>query len=237
MGSTITHTRAPASTRALARRSFAIAGDGAHGGTKIALDGPWLLQGFHRQGRQYHRESRRPRRDVDRGQGPAGCVAGRLGQDPCPALIRSRSRTATANNRARTWNRGPRSTASGCRHGGGSRGTKAARLRSRARSASKTSRLNSGPVTLGGWVWRERMGIEPTRSLFPDPSPVLKTGPGTSHGRAPERCLSRTCDEYTNIRFVGSTGYFTGFVPQIGGKGDGTASKAEAERGILGNGR
>ena len=27
------------------------------------------------------------------------------------------------------------------------------------------------------------MGIEPTRSLFPDPSPVLKTGPGTSHGR------------------------------------------------------
>jgi hypothetical protein len=29
------------------------------------------------------------------------------------------------------------------------------------------------------------MGIEPTRSLFPDPSPVLKTGPGTSHGRAP----------------------------------------------------
>jgi hypothetical protein len=34
-------------------------------------------------------------------------------------------------------------------------------------------------------VWRERMGIEPTRSLFPNPSPVLKTGPGTSHGRAP----------------------------------------------------
>ena len=33
--------------------------------------------------------------------------------------------------------------------------------------------------------WRERMGIEPTKSLFPDPSPVLKTGPGTSHGHAP----------------------------------------------------
>ena len=33
--------------------------------------------------------------------------------------------------------------------------------------------------------WRERMGIEPTRSLFPDPSPVLKTGPGTSRGHAP----------------------------------------------------
>jgi hypothetical protein len=33
--------------------------------------------------------------------------------------------------------------------------------------------------------WRERMGIEPTRGLFPDPPPVLKTGPGTSHGRAP----------------------------------------------------
>jgi hypothetical protein len=31
------------------------------------------------------------------------------------------------------------------------------------------------------------MGIEPTRSLFPDPSPVLKTGPGTSRGRTP-RC-------------------------------------------------
>jgi hypothetical protein len=33
--------------------------------------------------------------------------------------------------------------------------------------------------------WRERMGIEPTRSLFPDPSPVLKTGPSTSNGNAP----------------------------------------------------
>jgi hypothetical protein len=29
--------------------------------------------------------------------------------------------------------------------------------------------------------WRERMGIEPTRSLFPDPSPVLKTGQSTSY--------------------------------------------------------
>ncbi len=29
------------------------------------------------------------------------------------------------------------------------------------------------------------MGIEPTRSLFPDPSLVLKTRPGTSLGRAP----------------------------------------------------
>ena len=35
--------------------------------------------------------------------------------------------------------------------------------------------------------WRKRMGIEPTKSLFPNPSPVLKTGPGTSHGHAPER--------------------------------------------------
>jgi hypothetical protein len=33
--------------------------------------------------------------------------------------------------------------------------------------------------------WRERMGIEPTRSLFPNPSPVLKTGPSTSNGNAP----------------------------------------------------
>ncbi len=33
--------------------------------------------------------------------------------------------------------------------------------------------------------WRERMGIEPTRSLFPDPSPVLKTGAGTSRTHAP----------------------------------------------------
>ncbi len=33
--------------------------------------------------------------------------------------------------------------------------------------------------------WRERMGIEPTKSLFPDPSTVLKTVPGTSHGTAP----------------------------------------------------
>jgi hypothetical protein len=33
------------------------------------------------------------------------------------------------------------------------------------------------PVT----KWRERMGIEPTRSLFPDPSPVLKTGQSTSY--------------------------------------------------------
>ena len=37
----------------------------------------------------------------------------------------------------------------------------------------------------------ERMGIEPTRSLFPDPSPVLKTGPGTSHGRAPRSVRKR----------------------------------------------
>ena len=29
------------------------------------------------------------------------------------------------------------------------------------------------------------MGIEPTRSLSPDPSPVLKTGPSTSYGHAP----------------------------------------------------
>jgi hypothetical protein len=29
------------------------------------------------------------------------------------------------------------------------------------------------------------MGIEPTRSLFPDPSLVLKTRPGTSRGHAP----------------------------------------------------
>ena len=29
---------------------------------------------------------------------------------------------------------------------------------------------------------------------------------------------------------VGPTGYFTGFVPQIGGTGDGTARKVEAER-------
>jgi hypothetical protein len=41
------------------------------------------------------------------------------------------------------------------------------------------------------------MGIEPTRSLFPDPSPVLKTGPGTSHGRAPRCGRTRTCDEHT----------------------------------------
>ena len=33
--------------------------------------------------------------------------------------------------------------------------------------------------------WRERMGIEPTKSLSPDPSPVLKTGPSTSNGHAP----------------------------------------------------
>ena len=40
---------------------------------------------------------------------------------------------------------------------------------------------------MGGW--RERMGIEPTRSLFPDPSLVLKTRPGTSRGHAPvKRC-------------------------------------------------
>ncbi len=41
------------------------------------------------------------------------------------------------------------------------------------------------------------MGIEPTRSLFPDPSPVLKTGPSTSYGHAPRRCPPRACDEYT----------------------------------------
>jgi hypothetical protein len=29
------------------------------------------------------------------------------------------------------------------------------------------------------------MGIEPTRSLFPNPSPVLKTGAGTSRTRTP----------------------------------------------------
>ncbi len=34
------------------------------------------------------------------------------------------------------------------------------------------------------------MGIEPTRSLFPDPSPVLKTGPGTSRGRAPRSLVT-----------------------------------------------
>ena len=49
--------------------------------------------------------------------------------------------------------------------------------------------LNGCPATLQfyapGANWRERMGIEPTWSLFPDPTPVLKTGPGTSHGNAP----------------------------------------------------
>jgi hypothetical protein len=36
-----------------------------------------------------------------------------------------------------------------------------------------------------GREWRECMGIEPTRSLFPNPSPVLKTGAGTSRTRTP----------------------------------------------------
>ncbi len=34
--------------------------------------------------------------------------------------------------------------------------------------------------------WRECMGIEPTRSLFPNPSPVLKTGAGTSRTHTPQ---------------------------------------------------
>ncbi len=41
------------------------------------------------------------------------------------------------------------------------------------------------------------MGIEPTRSLFPNPSPVLKTGPGTSRGHTPVCCPTRAGDENT----------------------------------------
>jgi hypothetical protein len=40
------------------------------------------------------------------------------------------------------------------------------------------------------------MGIEPTRSLFPDPSPVLKTGAGTSRASTPKAVSVRT---YVNI--------------------------------------
>src|SRR5258707_12247167 len=36
------------------------------------------------------------------------------------------------------------------------------------------------------------MGIEPTRSLFPDPSLVLKTRPGTSPRTTPERVSYRS---------------------------------------------
>ena len=49
-------------------------------------------------------------------------------------------------------------------------------------------------------VWRERMGIEPTRSLFPDPSPVLKTGPGTSRGHAP-RSVCKSQNTTVNVGF------------------------------------
>jgi hypothetical protein len=62
------------------------------------------------------------------------------------------------------------------------------------------------------------MGIEPTRSLFPDPSPVLKTGPGTSRGRTPRIMPIKDLRQTYQTRWVGPTGYFTGFVPQIGGK-------------------
>jgi hypothetical protein len=49
------------------------------------------------------------------------------------------------------------------------------------------------------------MGIEPTRSLFPDPSPVLKTGPGTSRGRAPD-----IADKRRNMTVHAGTPYFQG---------------------------
>ena len=60
LSSTVTHTRGSSFSKGFGSCSFAIAGEGAHGGTKIALDRPWFLQGLHDQGRQYHRESRRP---------------------------------------------------------------------------------------------------------------------------------------------------------------------------------
>ena len=53
-----------------------------------------------------------------------------------------------------------------------------------ARLAGATEFAVAGLIRLDA-RWRERMGIEPTRSLFPNPSPVLKTGPGTSRGHAP----------------------------------------------------
>jgi hypothetical protein len=86
-------------------------------------------------------------------------------------------------------------------------------------------------------AWRECMGIEPTRSLFPDPSPVLKTGAGTSRTRTPKavivrayvNCVSRNWE--SNWSKV-SPNYFseTGGTPKYYGKVSKVSQRAAEEK-------
>ena len=117
VASTVTHTKAASFDKGFGSCSLAIAGDGSARGHEDRGLRPRLLQGLHRQGRPDHREPRRPRRHVQRGEGPLGRLDGRQRQDLARANTPSRSRPATTSRRARRPRPGASSTASGCRPG------------------------------------------------------------------------------------------------------------------------
>ena len=141
VGSTITHTRGSSFAKSFGSASFAIAGDGTLGGTKIALTGHGFFKDFTiKDGNivENHGGHGEMSTEVKVKQVVWLADSGKT----LPRLIRSRSRTATTNNQARTWNPGPRSTVCGFRPGGSCREMKGALRQSRARSAWRTSRWN-----------------------------------------------------------------------------------------------